>query len=51
MATGPGRYDGVRELRSRLPDVPDTVIAYFLSKVGGCRTPGPCLLCAPAVQC
>lgn len=30
MATG--TYDGARELRSRLPDVPDTVIAYFLSK-------------------
>ncbi len=26
-------YDGQRELRSRLPDVPDTVIALFLSKV------------------
>ena len=31
MATG--TYDGVRELRSRLPDVPDTIIAFFLSKV------------------
>ncbi len=34
MATG--TYDGARELRSRLPDVPDTVIAYFLSKVVSC---------------
>ena len=32
MATG--TFDGVRELRSRLPNVSDTVIAYFLSKVG-----------------
>ena len=28
-----GTYDGVRELRSRLPEVPETVISYFLSKV------------------
>lgn len=28
-----GMFDGVRELRSRLPDVPDTIIAHFLAKV------------------
>ena len=26
-------YNGVLELRSRLPHVPETVIAHFLSKV------------------